>query len=415
VLGAGDAINLASGVTAVDPINSSVTYSISTQSDPINGSILSVTPSTQFAAVGAQRGYSANQLSLASHLDAGFTKDMTPAMSRVYGRLAGLDNPHVQSSMDALGNEAVQSIGVARLLASQDFVERMNSCPQFGPNGLQQKEQDCLWSRAVGNQATRDGSTTVVGYQSNSDKFQIGGQKAVGNGWYVGGSLGYDTSSVSASQTSISGTGWTGALIAKKQVGDWLFSGAIDAGRGKYDSTRSVTLGDFPQTAKASFDANHVGLHARVAHQFGFSGWYLKPYFDIHAVHLRTGAYTESGANDLNLRVNASNGTALTLGPMLEVGSAIDLGGDMALRGYVSGGWALSNQNAWSATASLQGSVKGAQNFTTGSELPRERFKLNAGVDLITFRNLDIRFEYSSEFASGFRSHGAMLKAAYSF
>ncbi|MEJ8855363.1 hypothetical protein WKW79_12325 [Variovorax robiniae] len=416
VLAASDYVTIGSGVAAVNAFNSSVTYAISSTNDTSGGGgTVSVTPSTQFAAMGAQRGYSANQQSMSAHLDSGFTNNISPAMARVYGRLANMDDAHVQGAMDSLGNEAVQSVGVARLTASQDFVERMNSCPQFGPGGLQLVEQDCLWSRAVDNQAHRDGSNTAIGYQTSASKFQVGGQKSVGDGWFVGGSIGYDNTSLTAPQTSVKGTGWTAALIAKKQVGDWLFSGTIDAGSGSYDTTRQVLLGDVPETATASFDAEHIGLHARVARQIGMDGWYLKPYVDVHAVHLRTGAYTETGANELNLQVNASNGTAVTVTPMLEAGSLFDLGGDMQLRTYVSGGVAWSNQNAWSANSSLQGSVPQAGQISTTSELPDERFKLNVGADLIAKKNLDIRLEYTGEFAHGFRSNGAMLKAAYAF
>ncbi|MEJ8855231.1 hypothetical protein WKW79_11660 [Variovorax robiniae] len=415
VLAAGQ-INQTGNVTAIDSSNSSVTYQIGVQNDPIEGGSLTVTPNTQFAAVGTQRGYSANQQSLATHLDAGFTRNMTPEMARVYGRLSNLDDAHVQSSMDTLGNEAVQSVGVARLAASQDFVERMNSCPQFdGANGLQVREQDCLWSRAVATDANRDASANAVGYGTHSSKLQIGGQKAVGNDWFLGGSIGYDQASLSAPQTSVSGTGWTAALIAKKQLGDWIFSGAIDAGTGSYDSRRQVLLGDVPETASATFDATHVGLHARAARQIGMDGWYLKPYVDLHAVHLHTGAYSESGAGGLNLQVGAANGTAYTVSPMLEAGSVFGLGNGMTLRGFVSGGVAFSSQNAWTANASLQGSVPEAGTFRTTAELPNERFKLNVGMDLIATKNLDVRLEYSGEFAHGFRANGAMLKAAYAF
>jgi outer membrane autotransporter protein len=352
---------------------------------------------------------------MAAHLDAGFTKDMSPAMSRVYGRLAGQSDVQLQGTMDALGNEAVQSVGIARMAASQDFVERMNSCPQFGAGGLQLQEQDCVWSRAVGDRAQHNGSSTTVGYQSDMSKVQIGGQKGIGDGWFVGGSFGYDHSSLSASQTSVNGGGWTGALIAKKQLGDWIFSGAIDAGTGRYDSTRQVALGDTAATATASLTESHVGLHGRVARQFAMDGWYLKPYVDVHAIHLHTGAYDETGAGVLNLQMQAANGMSYAVSPMLEAGSLFNLDNGLALRGYVSAGLAFSSQRDWGASGRLQGSVSTAGTFTTTSELGSRRAKLNVGVDLIASKNLDVRVEYSGEFARGFHSNGAMLKAAYSF
>jgi hypothetical protein len=410
-------LSLDPSVTAVNANNTSVSYAISTPVfNPVTGgALVQLTPSTQFAMAGAAKGYSSSQASLGAHLDAGFTKDMSPAMSRMYGRLASMDDAHLQGAMDSLGNEAVQSVGVARLAASQDFVERMNSCPRFGPDGLQQGEQDCVWSRAMGDEARHDGSATTIGYKSDVSKVQIGGQRAVGNDWFVGGSFGYDQGTLSALSTSVSGGGWTAAVVAKKKLGDWLISGAMDAGTGHYDSQRQLALGDFAQTAAASFSENHIGLHARIARQIGMDGWYLKPYVDLHAIHLHTGAYAETGADGLNLQVNAADGTAYTVSPTLEAGRLFELDHGVQLHAYVSLGAVISSQNAWSATARLQGSVPAAGTFTTTSELPGRRTRVNAGFDLVASKNLDVRLEYSGEFASGFRSNGAMLKAAYSF
>ena len=76
-----------------------------------------------------------------------------------------------------------------------------------------------------------------------------------------------------------------------------LPAGAFDAGRGSYDSVRRIQLGSsINETAKGSFDAWHAGLHSRIARQFAMQNWYVKPYLDLHATHVRTSGYSESGA-----------------------------------------------------------------------------------------------------------------------
>ena len=47
--------------------------------------------------------------------------------------------------------------------------------------------------------------------------------------------------------------------------------------------------------------------------------------------------------------------------------------------------------------------------------IPRNRFKTTAGLDLTASDKVDIRVEYTGEFADHFHSNGAALKATYKF
>lgn len=402
-------LNLDSGFALVNDGNGAVTYGYYT-----DGNNLAVYPNTQFGAVARADGYSGTARQVADHLDAAFRAGTSGALSRNLAQLGNVRADQLQAAVSSLGNEAVQAVGTARLSASQAFVERMTSCQDDGAEGKGAVEKNCFWTRALGNHVDRSGGGDSVGYKSDHYGLQAGGQREVGDGWFAGGSLAYETSRIASATTTVNGPAWSGGLMLKRVVGDWIFSGAVDGGAGHYDSTRSLLLGDTGLTAKGSFNAQNVGLHGRVARMFGMGDWYAKPYVDLHATHIRTGDYTEQGAGDLGLNVRAASDTMFAVAPMVEVGKAFSIG-DTGVRTYAAIGGAFYSDNAWSSRASFIGANDGAGTFTATSKLPNERAKVKVGASVMTTKSLDVKLEYSGEFASGYQSNTATLKASYLF
>jgi len=378
---------------------------------------VTMTLEAQFAAVAAKAGLSSTEQSIAQHLQAGFTTSMSNEMSEHYAALAALPSIDAYADqLDRLGNEAAQAVGTATLAASHTFVERMNSCPLFDTAGAGIHEHDCAWTRADGQQVTRDGSGTPVGYDQNDYSVQLGGQKLLGDGWVLGGSIGYDNSNLTADAgQSVSGHGFSGGLVVKRELGNWVFSGAADFGRGFYDSEREVSIGDQTKTAKGDFTATHFGLHGRVTRYVPFDSWYLKPYADLHVTHMKTSAYDESGADELDLKVGSESATTVSVSPMLEAGKRFDFGTGMTLRAYAAAGLEHYDHDEWSASSNFSGAAAEAGTFTATAELPDTRYKLNAGLNLLASSKFDVRLEYTGEFANGYRANTETLKLNYLF
>jgi outer membrane autotransporter protein len=194
-----------------------------------------------------------------------------------------------------------------------------------------------------------------------------------------------------------------------------LISGAVDAGRGSYTSQRSIQFGTISKNGSASFDAEHIGAHGRIARQFAMTDWYLKPYVDVHATHVRTNGYTEIGAGDLSLRVDGANKTMYGGSPMLELGNRFDLPNGMTLHSYVAAGAAVYSNTEWKSNMQFVGAALGTSAFEVGSSVPSVRLKLNAAVNLISHKGLDVKLEYTGEFANGFHSNTGSVKLSYLF
>lgn len=421
LLAAKPGVLIVSGLLTISPSlvvrdTGNLLFTYPLQSSFLNSEVR-VLPTAQLAAVAANNNLSATEQSTAQSLQGGFTSRITESAASTYASLSQISNVAAyKSALDSLSGEAVQAVGTARLASSQAFVERMNSCPVSDQLNAGMRERDCGWVRVIGNWSDRAGSSDNVGYNVKSQMVQLGGQKRIGDGWIVGGSAGFEHSRITADDGmgDVDGNGPTVGAVIKRELGNWLISGGIDAGYGDYDSSRAIVFGSTAETASGSFSAWHAGLHSRISLQLPYQAWYVKPYVDLHATYLSTSGYTESGADALNLNVASSHDVIFTAAPMLEVGGRMRFPGVDELRSFVGVGASINNKNEWSATASLAGFGDGGT-FTAKSSVPSTQFKVNAGANLRLSKNTEFKLEYTGQFASGYNSQTGTVRFNHLF
>jgi outer membrane autotransporter protein len=362
-------------------------------------------------------GLSASERSVADHLQAVFGSN-SPGLATLFGQFAGIGSAtQYKQALDSLSNETINAVGTARLGASHSFATRMYSCPEFEGMGTLLQEHDCAWGRVIGAWADRTASSDAQGYTQNSQTVQLGLQREIADGWFLGGSIAYETSSLNADAGAgnVNGDSLGLGLVLKRQIGQWEFAGALDASYSWYDSTRNIALGSINNTATGSFGGEHAGVHGRISYQIPRQSWYLKPYVDLHAVYMRTGAYTEAGAGALNLAVDSSGGTRLAASPMLEVGARIDLSANTNVMPFVGVGGTFYNKNEWSTNARFVGASDDVGGFQATSTLPKQVANLNVGATLTSNKNLQVRLEYTGQFGQNYNASTGSLKLSYLF
>jgi uncharacterized protein with beta-barrel porin domain len=379
---------------------------------------LAIQPSANgFSDIAAKNGANMNQQTVAMSLDESWiNKTVSASQSQVYGSLAQISSGTAYlNALTNLSNEGTQAASVAHVVASNAFVERMNSCPRFDDSAQFQSEHDCLWGRVIANNGDLDASGESVGYHQNGQVFQLGGQKEVAQDWFVGGSVSADNSNLDTRtvSSSVDGSGWTAGIVAKHQMGTWLVSTAVEGGEMSYDSRRQVQLPGMSGTAQASFNVSHWGLHSRISEQFAFQNWYLKPYIDLHATHVQSDGYTEHGAGALDLTVASSSTNVFGASPMIEAGRSFAFDNGMALQVYGGLGATFYSQGNLGADMQFADSSINAGWFHIASNLPQDRFKSTTGLDWKANDKWNFRIEYSSEFADHFQSSTGSLKATY--
>ena len=246
---------------------------------------------------------------------------------------------------------------------------------------------------------------------------QDGGQQAVGAGWFVGGSLAYESSRLSSEDQLNSGKGQAGfaALTVKYQTGPWLFGAAAFGGAGQFDTSRVITLPGFGAVAKGNPDTANLGLLLRASYTIGREEFYLRPTLSLSTIHVRTGAYQESGGGVLNLSVNSASQTTAMLTPMLEVGGRIALDDAMTLRPFVSAGVSVLSTDQWQQTGRLVSAPAGVGGFSTAVPIDRIVGRVSAGVQLYTGGMLDVRLMYEGEYGGNLTAHGGSLVMSLTF
>ncbi|MBI0539434.1 autotransporter outer membrane beta-barrel domain-containing protein [Roseomonas sp. KE2513] len=382
------------------------------------GNSLLVQPRAEFT--GQAAGLGANQRAVAAHLQELWNGGANVGSG--FTALAGVrDGAGYGQALNSLSGQTVGAISASRFASSRDFSTNMlNDCATFEGAGVSQDEANCGWARAFGSTATQDSTGGTLGYKATSWTMQTGGQVQIAPGWFVGGSIAYQSSVFrgDAGSSKVSGDSALIGGLLRYQAGPWQVSGAIDAGYGWYESQRSVTAGSFQGTARAKPDAWHVGAHARLAYQVPFGdeavGWYVQPRVDLHLNYVRSGGYTESGAAPFNLTVTSQGATTFTAVPAVEVGGRVRLSEATVLRPFASAGVELGANGDWAATARLA-SQPASRGFRASTPIPDVLGKFTLGAELLTTANWDLRVQYSAAVGDRYTSHAGLARVAYRF
>jgi uncharacterized protein YhjY with autotransporter beta-barrel domain len=374
---------------------------------------LRIQPVAEFNAAAASLG--SNQQRVAAHLQELW--DTGASMDAGFTALAGTqDAAAYNRTLNSLSGQTVGAIAAFRYTTSHGFVANMlNECPTYDEARLSQEEH-CVWGRAFGSYTDQDGTSGSLGYQARSWNFQTGLQRQVAPGWFVGGSVAYESSEFRGDEGSskVSGESLLLGASLRFQQGPWQLSGGMDFGYGWYDSKRMISAGNFGATASASPTAWHVGAHTRIAYQVPFDGWYLQPRLDLHLTYVRSGSYTESGAAPFNLSVEAEGSTLFSAVPAIELGGRIRLGETTVLRPYVSAGVAALAHDDWATTARFAGQPA-SRGFRATTPIPDVLAKFTLGADLLSGANWDFGVQYRLEAGDGYVSHAGVGRLAYRF
>jgi outer membrane autotransporter protein len=251
----------------------------------------------------------------------------------------------------------------------------------------------------------------------NTETVQAGGQWEFAPDWFIGASVAYENTRFSGEQgtSRVTGNGWMAGVAVKYNPGNWLFTGAIDAGFGHYSSSRQVEVGNFLQTATASPDAWHVGGTLRASYQAVFDSFYLRPMVELRLINVANSGYTETGAAPFNLAVSSASSTTVVGTGALEVGTRVSLGEEGTLHLYASAGLSLYGDDGWAADARFAAAPAGTGSFRATTPIPDVLGRFAIGANLYTAGNMEVRVQYNADIGEGFAAHTGMARVAYRF
>ena len=295
------------------------------------------------------------------------------------------------------------------------------SCPRFAGAGVGVGAHAFLTEGECAYVTTRGQRTTLGGDQDrgraslDSAAWQIGGQRSIGEGLLLGGSLAYQADWFSGRDgVSAQGASLQGAMTLKYQTGPWLLTSALFGSFGQYDVKRRVTAPTLAAIAGAEAGFHAAGLRARIAYTFGGENFYVRPYLNLDLVHSRNGSFAESGIGELGLRVDGGLYNTAILTPSIEFGSRLDLSDGMVLRSFVTAGVSLRSNDTWRSHVGFIGDFK-RQRFAMSAALDRAAARISAGLQLFRNEVVDVRLQYDGEYGSEAIKHGGTASFSYRF
>ncbi|CAB3897953.1 hypothetical protein LMG26686_04336 [Achromobacter mucicolens] len=362
----------------------------------------------------------ANQRQVADQLQRIWDAGGNSALAPLFGQLDQASRQGAGTYRDRVSS---LSPGVTSAPAAQSaanlghFTGAMMSCPTFTGVDAFSGEQNCYWGQVTGRATSQDGSKGTAGFDYDTVTYQIGGQREVSPGWFVGGSVAYESSKVRADDGSVRGDGDSGyaGMVVKRQEGPWVFSAAVGGGYGGYRMDRNIDIAGYQDTLTSRPDVYGFNARLRAARTFAFESVYVKPYLDFDASYTRMPGYKESGANPLALSVDGSDQFILGLSPMIEFGGRAKLSNGAMLRPFVYAGVSFLSKDDWTTTSRLRGAPAGTGSFDTSLPIDDVVGKVGAGLHVMRAAGVDFRLQYDGQFSENVRSHSGTLKVMVPF
>ncbi|WP_319520509.1 autotransporter outer membrane beta-barrel domain-containing protein [uncultured Martelella sp.] len=291
------------------------------------------------------------------------------------------------------------------------------SCPAFAVTGVMMDEGSCSWGRLYGSSAEQDMVGDAMGYRKSGGGLQVGGQKALGDGWFLGSGMTFENDRFrnDAGTEKLEQQSLTGAVSLKKEVGPWLFGIVGGAGYNWGDSTRFINLDTLNATAKGSPDSAMYFARARASYEFALSDeYYMRPRVDFDVVNMQQYGYDETGAGALNLKVDGNSDTVFGVTPGIEFGARLPFLEDRPARLYGDVSVSFLSNDEWETTARLAG-ISSMDSFSTFTPIADTVGHVTLGLDLAKRQGTQFRIQYEGSFADAYQSHVGSLRFGYRF
>ncbi|WP_427184790.1 autotransporter domain-containing protein [Bordetella bronchialis] len=343
------------------------------------------------------------------------------APAGVFSDLAGESHVSTVSAMQNVTNNVV-SLPMAHLHAN------LNAGWLPGPPTAQLNMGDAstlprsaaqpMWAQVFGNWRTMDGNGNAARTKETDGGLFVGGDYGIGNGWRLGGALGYTDSHIAVDDHSASSdvSSYSAVVYGGKafQAGPGKINLTAGAAYTWHDikSERNVNAAGQYQNLTASYSANTSQVFTEVGYAMPLTDRItLEPFVGADFSDLRTRGFSESGGDAaLNGASNRNRVGTTTLG--LHAQTTFELNQAAGrLRGTVGWRHAYGDVNP-ETTMSFDGS----QSFTVaGAPIARDAAVVELGVDMAMNKYATIGLSYAGQFGNGNRQNTGSVNLSWRF
>ncbi|MBF6618364.1 MAG: autotransporter domain-containing protein [Candidimonas sp.] len=332
-------------------------------------------------------------------------EDAKNALNQLSGEVHGSTQSALHSSggllVSTIGNRMRGNVG-AGMLAGAPTADASGSAVA---GSMPRSAAYPLWAEVVGNWNTLDGDDNAAETKSHTAGIYVGGDTAVGNGWRVGGALGFTDGRIKADSVGSRSDvrSYTATVYGGNQwaAGNGQVNFLAGAGytRHNIDSRRSINVGG-SQTLKADYHANTVQLFTELGYAIPVGQVStIEPYAGVAWSSQRTKDFTETGGSAaLHGKGQTDDVTTLTLGLR---GTTLMAVGQHDARLSAGLGWrhASGDVNANRTMSFVQGG--GAAFTVAGAPIAKNAAVVDLGAEVDVGKNAAMGLAYSGQFGNG--------------
>ena len=320
-----------------------------------------------------------------------------------------------RNALDQLSPEAVLNSASSMVGTGEEFTSDLFHCPVTDTAYAFIAEGQCVWVRPEGRYLQRDRTYENVGYETTSGAFSAGAQLALGGGWFLGGGLGYEVSSLdTGAGASTDSDRFMGGSILKYQTGPFLMAAAVTGGIGNFEMDRNISVGTFQAVASSDYDIGFVVGQMRAAYLLSNGGWYAKPLVDLNLTYLDRDSISETGGGAANLIIGGSDDTYFSVTPAVEFGTEFAAAG-VTVRPFVKAGVAFYSDDLHALTARFAGAPTGTDAFTIRAERDDVFADIEAGATVFNTAGATLSMSYEGRYSDNTDQHGFSLKGTAPF
>ncbi len=196
-------------------------------------------------------------------------------------------------------------------------------------------------------------------------------------------------------------------------VDRWSMDTSFTFAWNNYDNSRRIAFSGLDRTADAGYDGQECDWKMSVRYDIEDRGFRVTPLVSLEYIHLNLDSYTETGAGDLDLHVNAEGFDFLQSGLGMKIAYPItDHNGTYIPE--VHGEWLYDFiGDKEEVTSTFTGG--GASFKTSGFRPAQNSFDLGTGVTFLSKNNVSLEGVYNLDLKSGYVSHSGNVALNYNF
>jgi subtilase-type serine protease len=347
---------------------------------------------------------------------------MTPAQARsALTQLSGEAYASTASVLQGQG-DTVRTLPMAHLRGNLDApMQAGRPTAQLGSpssDALPQSGAYPLWAQAFGNWSKFGSDGNAASVSQSAGGFFVGGDGAVGNGWRLGGAVGYTGSHSSvadaASRTSVDS--YTATMFGGRNFpagpGHIRFMAGAAYTWHDIDTKRDIAAGSLNQRLESSYHASSTQVFTELGYKLPLNGaTSIEPYAGLAWNQLRTRDFQESGGT---AALHGSGATDDVTSTTLGLRGAWEFGADRAPgRLTASLGW---RHAMGDVKPKQQLAFEGGSTFSvTGVPIARDAAVVGLGAEMSITRNTTAGVAYDAQFGGGNRQQSGMFKLAMRF